>query len=101
MGIFGMSSCGKTGGSLYYCETSELLFDIVCYYNFHIPADYSRTTLRADVCVVQLRVAVLVLPNVARACLPGEAPYPDPSLECFVASWGFVSTGEVSESCVH
>ena len=60
------------------------------------PADYSRTTLRSDVCVIQLRVAVLGLSNMARTCLPGEAPHPNQGLDCFVPSWGYVSSGEVS-----
>lgn len=64
-------------------------------------SDYSRTTLRADVCVVQLRVTVLWLPNVRRVCLPGETLHPDPSVECFVPSWGYVSTGEVRTLPIH
>ncbi|XP_050692541.1 uncharacterized protein LOC126983643 isoform X6 [Eriocheir sinensis] len=56
--------------------------------------EYSRTTLRSDVCVVQLRVAVLWLPNVRRICLPGETSHPDPTVECFVPSWGYVAKGQ-------
>ncbi|XP_071540805.1 uncharacterized protein [Panulirus ornatus] len=51
--------------------------------------DYKKSSLKADLAVVEVQYPMLSLPNVARVCLPEEVVSKEE--ECYVPSWGFVS----------